>query len=657
MAIRRSPGCNCCGSTVEPCVCCDSTDIKPSPVKTGPSYSDTTWDDGWVGVNDKTVNTLPANTHAYYDIELKCSTNWSFEVEVIDFGTSSGAKIWCEGLEVENYCMDGTECVVTCSSGASYGIGKTSVLSFGGERYVAARLSSTLVPGGAQEYGCSIQDASEKRIDDGDVFFYTQMAHALWHAEQTGIENKTIRINIETSSSDIEIGQVSVVYGSSDCGKKFSHTEGDNTSYRYIMTDARCVNSGAADMTVTEDSDGTVIANGDIYCPDPDPRPCPSWQNVIDVNYSAMNGTYIYTLERQTNWCAEYLDGSIEPTYESVPSTVLSDWAASVQAWDFDDTRRPIRFWEYFLTEPLVDTSLSGNNYDDDWFSWTLGTVCHIGAVTVPNARVPDPTRLATPSVDPPVVSFTPDRQSTLINCRWVDLCLDHVYPAMYFAGEGVADKVRQKIVRTFELADVANSFTVSNISVSIDQTQPTPCDGYGDWTLDVTGTGFTMNRTITYTQYEHTLTDDRASSVTPSTKAGSVSNLTIDYTAGPTTVSQTGASYVPSLTFVSGFDPGGCNPDNSYEISSTPTQEATYAVTGTIKAGQWIRVDVDNGDKWDISVGRQGFDFYETVTVRKYDDCHTLSSVLSVPSDRCEPFSVNLSDSDYDVTFDLEWA
>ena len=551
--------------------------------------------------------------------------------------------------------MDGTECVVTCLAGASYGVSKTSVLNFGGERYVSARMSSTLVAAGPQRYGASIQDASEKRINDGDVFFPNYMAHALWHGKQTGFATKTIRINIEAASSDIQIGQVAVKYGSSECSSGTTHELGDNSSFGFIMTDAQCVNSGAVDMNVTEDSEGTVIANGDIYCPTPDPRPCAAWQNQIDVSYSAMNGTFVYSLERQTNWCAEYLDGSVQPAYESVVSTVLSDWVTSLQAWDFDNTKRPIKFWEYFLTEPLVDTSVGSNGYDDDWYTWTLGSVCHIGAVTVPSTLVPDPAKLATPSVNPPSVNFNAFRQASF-GCKWVDLCRDFVYPAIRFDGDGVSDKVRQPIARINELADVSNSFTVNNISYSIDQTDLGSCDALGDWTLDVAGTGFTMNRTITYTHYEHALTDDRASSVTPSTKAGTVSNLVIDYTAGPLTASQSGASYVPSLTFINGADPGGCNPDNAYaSFTSHPYETATYDVVGTLNAGQWVRVDMDNGDKWDISVDLTTSTTAE-VTARKYDDCDTVADTVTLPADRCEPFSVNISDADYDITFDLEW-
>ena len=656
MAISRSPGCNCCGAAPpEPCVCCESAELKPSPTFFG-TFSQTTWDDGWEGVSNKNSNTLPANSHAYYDIVLKCNTNWSVEVEVIDFGTSSGAKIWCEGSEVENYCMDGNECVVTCLTGASFGIATTSPLSFGGSRYVAAILSSTLVSGGAQRYGSSIADATLKRINDGEVFFFNQYAHALWHGEQTGIETKTIRINIQTGSSDIEIGQVAVKYGTSECAKSQSHTSGNNSTFGYIMTDAQCVNTGASDVTVIEDSEGTVLANGDIFCPDPDPRPCPAWQNRMDVNYSAMNGTFIYSLERQTNYCDTFLDNSVSPVYESVPASVLSDWVSSIQSWDFDNTTRPIKFWEYFLTEPLVDTSASSNSYDDDWYDFTPGSVCHIGSVTLPSTFVPDPTRLATPSVDPPVITFNAFRQVSF-GCKWVDLCRNFVYPGFIINGDGVQDKVRQPIARTTELANVSNSFTVSDISFFLDQTDQ-GCSTNGDWTLDVNGTGFTMDRTITYTHYEHSLDDNRASSVTPSTKAGTVTNLVVNYTSGSTTANQVGSSYVPSLTFIAGPDTGGCNPDNSYDsFTSTPTQSSTYPIVGTIKAGQWVRVNLDNGDMWDISIGRLGFDSFETVIARKHDNCDTVTAALVKPADRCDPFSVSLSDSQYSITFDLEWV
>ena len=63
----------------------------------------------------------------------------------------------------------------------------------------------------------------------------------------------------------------------------------------------------------------------------------------------------------------------------------------------------------------------------------------------------------------------------------------------------------------------------------------------------------------------------------------------------------------------------------------------------------------MDNGDKWDISVDLTTSTTAE-VTARKYDNCDTVVETVTLPADRCEPFSVNISDTDYDITFDLEW-
>lgn len=663
MAIRRSPGCNCCGSTPEPCECCVDTDLKPPPVKTGTSFTDTTWDADWVGVDDKTVNTLPANTHAYIDINVPCPTRYVFEVEVIDFGVDTGAKIWIDGMQAENYrtaTADGDALVVAVSSGLSYGIAAAPSL-FGGDRYVAIILDSGFNVGGAQTYNVSMQDTSSKRIDDGENFFPSYPAHSAWVGAQEPIGPTTIRLNIQSDSSEIKIGQVRMRYGWTGCSiNTGAHSGGDNTTFCFASKGMSLVNSGAASLTCTETSTG-VTHDSLGGCTLPDPRPCGTWVNTLETDYTPLNGTFEYELERQTNfWESE------TPVYESANWTLVTDWVDAVKNWTWTGGVQPISFWEYSQVEPQVEVTLGNYTWDNSWANWTFGSdVCGEIPITF-NPSIPPLGANECPAFaenyNAPV-AVTTARQGTALDCLAVNVCsvTDVVHPAMTHGVTPCIDNNSQGrwgIVFSSDPSVVLSDFVVPAINLSVDQDSSGNDDCFsGNWSYTVVRGGFTMTRTKDCRVESF---DDFAIGAKPASwvlKGGTVTNFAAEDKNASTTASQNGNSYVPqTLTFISGSDQNAsdCNPDDVYKLTDPSYGEESWAC-GVTKSSPWLRVDTDDGDSWDISIDYQGISAIYVVTARRYSDCETVvfsDSLSNLPADKCETHSVSYSNSDFDISF-----
>ncbi len=679
MPIARSPGCNCCGGTTAPCECCyghsgDKKFLKPATVRTGSygPYTTTDWDSGWVGVIDKTTNTLPANTHAYYDIEMSCDSRYWIEVEIIDFGSSDGAKVWVDGKVVENICTDGSNqsqtLVAYAYTGLSYGSAERySGIGLGPSTSIVARFSSSPEEGGVQSEEVSLSDTTDDRGD----FFLTDYCHARYRKELRPLGPSTIRLNIESSSSALKIGGIRIAYGWSHCNVPTAHDLGNTFEGSHASEGATIVNSGAQSVTTTETSNEATYGGAGLTCP-ADNTPCGQWVNTVSTDYTPMNGTFYYQLERATNWCEVTHGSPTVLTWTSADWADVTDWLDALKDWDWSVVD-PLRFWEYRQVQPRIETT-SGNEYwDDDWTVWNLDSdICGTLPIELRTGATPsdlEPDHCpAAPGGDPPETD-TSFRQTSVASCASVNLCRSQAWPAMDFGSlpggvqclTGVPhDKI--PIVWESEPTLTLADWTHSAINATFTNlTHGVTCDNpLTSWNYNVSRPSFTMTRDL----------DLKLADLEPEIgpvdngnwilKAGAITGFSVKDLGTLSVTAQVGTSFIPQLiTFNTGTDPcNACTPNIVYKTSSCdPVYGSTTMLSvplGKVFGTPWLRVDIGGGDYWDISIGWDFINAEATFIARRYSDCHKVTGDLgSLPTDKCEVFPVTISDASYEITFD----
>ena len=675
MAISRSPGCNCCGAAPpEPCDCCVDRELKPLPVKTGTSFTDTTWDDDWVGVNDKSSNTLPANTLAYVDVTMSCQSNFSVEVEVIDFGVNEGAKIWVDGMMAECYrtgTADGKSLVVAVSSGLSYGIGSWTGPSFAGPRYADLIFSNRDDDGGVQRVGVGLLDTNIQRYDNGENFFTSQITHSQWATSQSALGPQTIRINIETSSSEIQIGQVRVRYGWSSCQTDSYTDDGSDTTFCYASRGMSIVNSGAQNLTITETSTGVTndyspayAGQGPGFCTEPDPNPCATWINTQSTDYTPLNGTFYFELERETNFWESRQVPYPDRVYESANWADVNSWLDSVYAWSWSESERPISFWEYSQVDPEVEVTSGSSVWDRNWGSLTLGgPICGIITIT---ERIIEPynydCKAFAERYNAPVAVTAP-RQGSLLQCGNVNICIGNetAYPA--FRLTGCSEAVTQARFGVALESDIPDAqlpdFVVPAINLSVDQdTYECGYEYSGNWNYTVVRGGFTMTRTKSNAVESFQDLNIGGKRDVGILKNGTITDFSVTDVAASETATQTGDSYVPqTLTFNTTGFPAGCEPDVVYKFGTPTYTEATWTCEN-VKSSPWLRIDTDDGESWDVAISANISSI--DIRVRRYSDCEEIfysDPTLSLPADKCNTVPISISTASFSVSFNWRVA
>jgi len=649
MPNRFAAGCQCCGEAS--CNCCVTQTLKESPSRTGSAgsytYTDTAWS-GWTGVTDTTGNTLAAGDHAYIDVTLDCQ-DFDAVIEVLDFGTTYDAKIWIDEMEVQMYCASDdangvAAAMITRTNWAKYESSYSSTSAPGNARYVYLALSSVASAGA--------QGSSIRAYDDRSG---TLNALAISRGATRSAGSRTVRINILAGTSDLEIGLVQIKAGNVTCLSGLGYCSsncslGNNDSY-YVVEGRTVTVSGGASHTATETSDGltTIGASG---CNETPPSPC-QWTNEAVIDYSVVNGTWDYVLQKASNYCTtpSWADAS------AGEQTAVTDWISRVKSDTWNDSNRPIRFWEYRWASPPVTTRTGSTEWDADTVSWTLEDVCDL---TVATESINEPCQGASPvaypdNTVPKMAEVVRDTDLSLL-CDWgVEYCSagSTIRPSIGFSASCETGRKTVNLVIPYTTFAAIGNDTASAYDITRQESDYVgSCNQTYPWSVRTQWPAISITRSSSTTTYEIPVYSQGGTLGGPTARPLQVTNFVWTVVSTSATSTQNGDAYIPTMTFNATGTPSGCQPDDVWQNAfafpryerhiNEPFGDDGGTDEGILNGTVNVRVPTEDGTFDVLWVNSGGTDY---IYARRNSDCALLFGTVPSSADDCEVLSISLDD------------
>ena len=405
MAIKHSPGCQCCGGVT---TCCETIEVKPLPTRTVvggvASYSDTTWNSSYVTGISGTDNTVPANTTVTINVPIGC-TDYVVDVEVLDdngeLTTSSDPGLFIkvgDCLQASNELPPVTPSSFWDGSTVSddiqwpliysqhdcrtlerdsFNLTKTTITRpFYGDFYAAYRFAEVFNSAAMESRVVAYRappwrsDASTDKADQASTMRLPHDAGGL-----------TVQITIQTGGSPVEIGVIKVYSGhractaisslddvpiTEDCNLDLDdYPTAQNPWYTVTNPASYIVNNGATSQTANKT--GPILSSGG--CSDP----------ACDYDYSASLDMSFWT--GNISWVLRKAAGHAYYEYDSsdpivgqygigVPAAAYSD-ATTADATALDGYITKVGDHSWTHSDRLIDwrayayaePDLDGDNY------------------------------------------------------------------------------------------------------------------------------------------------------------------------------------------------------------------------------------------------------------------------------------------------------